>query len=58
MLLPRAADGARLARAPVDKLSVVFVIVLAFLFLGEPLTWKVLSGAALIVAGSVILATN
>ena len=44
--------------APVDKLSVVFVIVLACLFLGEPLTWKVLSGAALIVAGSVILATN
>jgi bacterial/archaeal transporter family protein len=44
--------------APVDKLSVVFVIVLAFLFLGEPLTWKVLSGTALIIAGSVILATN
>jgi len=44
--------------APVDKLSVVFVIVLAFLFLGEPLTWKVLSGAALILAGSIIMATN
>jgi bacterial/archaeal transporter family protein len=44
--------------APVDKLSVVFVIVLAFLFLGEPLTWKVLSGAALILAGSILLATS
>jgi transporter family protein len=44
--------------APVDKLSVVFVIVLAFLFLHEPLGWRVLSGGALIVTGAVILASN
>ncbi len=44
--------------APVDKLSVVFVIVLAALFLQEPLGWRVVSGGALIVAGAVILATN
>ncbi len=44
--------------APVDKLSVVFVIALAALFLQEPLGWRVVSGCALIVAGAVILATN
>ncbi len=44
--------------APVDKLSVVFVIVLASLFLQEPLGWRVVSGGALIVAGAVILASN
>lgn len=43
--------------APIDKLSVAFVIVLAALFLGEPLTWKVLLGGALVVAGAVVLAT-
>ena len=42
--------------APIDKLSVAFVIVLAYLFLGEPLTWKVLLGGGLVVAGAVILA--
>ncbi|MEO5668854.1 MAG: EamA family transporter [Bdellovibrionota bacterium] len=38
--------------APVDKLSVVFVMILAFVFLGEAATWKTIVGAALIVAGS------
>lgn len=42
--------------APVDKLSVVFVIFLAWIFLGEPLTWKVLVGGAFVAAGAVILA--
>ena len=42
--------------APVDKLSVVFVIVLASLLLGEPVTWKQLAGGGLIVAGVVVLA--
>lgn len=41
---------------PVDKLSVVFVIVLACLFLSEPLTPKVVLGGSLIVAGVVVLA--
>jgi transporter family protein len=41
--------------APIDKLSVVFVIVLAYLFLGEPLTPRVVLGGALIVAGAIIL---
>jgi transporter family protein len=41
--------------APVDKLSVAFVILLAFLFLGETLSWKTLAGAALILAGAIVL---
>ena len=44
--------------APIDKLSVAFVIVLAYLFLGEPLTWRVLLGGVLIVAGALILASD
>jgi bacterial/archaeal transporter family protein len=41
--------------APVDKLSVAFVIVLAAIFLGETLTFKTVLGAALIVAGSLVM---
>jgi bacterial/archaeal transporter family protein len=42
--------------APVDKLSVVFVIALAALILGEQITWQHFVGGSLIVAGAVILA--
>jgi transporter family protein len=42
--------------APIDKLSVVFVIVFAALFLGERLTMIKLLGGSLIIAGAVILA--
>jgi transporter family protein len=42
--------------APIDKLSVALVIVLAILFLGEPLTWKVALGGTLVVAGVLTLA--
>lgn len=42
--------------APIDKLSVVFVIVLAAAFLGEPLTLKVAIGGVLIAAGAIVLA--
>jgi len=42
--------------APVDKLSLAFVIVLAAVFLGEPLTWRVLVGGSLVVAGTLTLA--
>ena len=41
--------------APVDKLSVVFTIILAFIFLGEPLSAKVIIGGLLIFAGSLVL---
>jgi transporter family protein len=42
--------------APVDKLSVAFVILFASLFLGERLTLFRVAGGVLIVAGAVILA--
>jgi transporter family protein len=41
--------------APVDKLSVVFVILLSFFVLKEPLSLKVIIGALLIFAGSVVM---
>ena len=41
--------------APVDKLSVVFAIVLGVLVLGENLTWQAMLGGALIVAGSIVM---
>lgn len=42
--------------APVDKLSVVFVIVLSLIFLGEKLTLKSGFGALFIVLGTLLLA--
>lgn len=42
--------------APIDKLSVVFVLIFAALFLHEPLSTKTLVGGGLITAGAVILA--
>ena len=41
--------------APVDKLSVAIAIVLAVLFLGEPLTVKTAVGSALIIGGTIVL---
>ena len=43
--------------APIDKLSVVFVIVLAALFLGETLTWRAALGGGFIALGAWILAS-
>jgi transporter family protein len=42
--------------APLDKLSVVFAIALACLFLRERLTWHQAVGGTLIVAGSLVIA--
>ena len=42
--------------APVDKLSVVFVLVFAALFLGEKLSWHQWLGGVLILLGAVIIA--
>lgn len=42
--------------APIDKLSVVFVLIFAAFFLGESLTVKTAVGGALITAGAVVLA--
>ncbi len=41
--------------APLDKLSVVFVIVLGIIFLREPVDPKVLAGGALILLGALVL---
>lgn len=41
--------------APVDKLSVALAIIMAVVFLGEPLTFKTAAGAALIIGGSLVL---
>ena len=47
-------DASRVA--PVDKLSVVFAIVLAGLVLHEKLGWQHLVGGGLIVTGAIVLA--
>ncbi|HEV2692695.1 MAG TPA: EamA family transporter [Verrucomicrobiae bacterium] len=41
--------------APVDKLSVVFVIIFAALFLKESLTWQQWVGGGLVLAGAIVL---
>lgn len=41
--------------APIDKLSVVFAILLGVLFVGESMTWPIAIGGGLIVAGSVVM---
>ena len=41
--------------APIDKLSVVFTILLAFIFLREPVSWRLLLGAMLITAGGILI---
>ena len=40
---------------PVDKLSVVITLVLAFAFLHEKFTWKSIGGAVLITAGTLLM---
>jgi len=42
--------------APIDKLSVVFVVLFAVSFLGERLTWKVGLGSILITVGAILMA--
>lgn len=41
--------------AALDRLSVVFVLILALLFLGEHLTWKSGLGAALLTIGAILM---
>lgn len=40
----------------IDRLSLVFVVVMAALFLGESLTWKVALGALLMIGGALLIA--
>ena len=41
--------------APIDKLSVPIAMIIAMVFLGEPMTLKVLLGGGLITLGSLVL---
>ena len=40
---------------PIDKLSIVITVALAFLFLGEQITLKTLIGCSLIVVGTFVM---
>ena len=42
--------------APLDKLSVVFVMLLSFLFLNETMDFKTIAGGLLILGGALVLA--
>ncbi len=44
--------------APIDKLSVVLVVVFAAVFLGETLSWQLAGGVALIAAGTIVVALS
>jgi bacterial/archaeal transporter family protein len=44
--------------APIDKLSVALVVLLAVVLLGEAMTWRVALGCGLVVCGVLILATG
>ena len=48
-------EGSASLVAPIDKSSLVMIIVLSALFLGEPLTWQAIVGGGLIVAGTIVL---
>lgn len=41
--------------APIDKSSLVLVLLFSVIFLGEPLTWKIILGTGLIVIGTLVL---
>jgi transporter family protein len=40
--------------APIDKLSLPFTVLLAALWLREPLTWQVAAGVTLMVIGALL----
>lgn len=42
--------------SPVERLSLVFAIIFAAMFLKEKVTWQVIGGAALMAAGAIIIA--
>ncbi len=42
----------------VDKGSILVTLILSMMLLGEPFTWRITVGAALIVAGLLVLATR
>ncbi|TFE30671.1 EamA family transporter [Cohnella luojiensis] len=52
-----ALKGGKVSQvAPIDKLSVVLAVVLAFFFLGEKISWINALGVAMIAGGAVLVA--
>lgn len=52
-----ALKGAKVSQiVPIDRLSVVFALLLAFIFLGEKVSWQSWVGGGLIVIGGIIIA--
>lgn len=49
------SEGPLSVIAPIDKLSVALTIVLAFIFLNEPVTLKAVIGSVMIIGGIVVL---
>lgn len=49
------AEGPLSVIAPIDKLSVALTIVLAFIFLNEPVTFKAIIGSLMIIGGIAVL---
>jgi transporter family protein len=41
--------------APIDKLGVALAILMAWIFLGEQMTWKLATGAFFIVLGTIVI---
>ncbi|MEH2467531.1 EamA family transporter [Nostoc sp.] len=41
--------------APIDKSSLVLVLLFSVIFLGEPLNWKIILGTGLVVIGTLVL---
>jgi len=41
--------------APIDKLSIALTIILAFIFLNEPMTLKTIAGGLMIIGGVIVL---
>ena len=48
-------EGSVSVVASIDKASIVVTLLLSFLILREPFTWRVAIGASLILAGLVVL---
>ncbi|WP_126452588.1 EamA family transporter [Sulfuriflexus mobilis] len=48
-------DGMVSAVVAIDRLSIVFVIILASVFLSEMLTWRTFAGAVLMVCGAILI---
>ncbi len=46
--------GKASAVAPIDKSSVVFILILSAMFLGEAFTWKTVLGTLLVVVGTIL----